>query len=78
MVCIIHIDQNGRICKKTTIKAVMQRFFEMLDEELKGLTTNEQEEVLKRLLEIYPKLKRRTGNERRIYGLRKQATTPNA
>lgn len=56
----------------------MQRFFEILSDELKGLTTNEQEEVLKRLLEIYPKLKRRTGNERRIYELRKQATTPNA
>lgn len=56
----------------------MQRFFEMLTDELKGLTTNEQEEVLKRLLEIYPNLKRRTGNERRIYGLRKQTTTPNA
>lgn len=35
----------------------MQRFFEMLDEELKGLNTNEQEEVLKRLLEIYPNLR---------------------
>lgn len=56
----------------------MQRFFEILSDELKGLTTNEQEEVLKRLLEIYPKLKRRTGNERRFLRLRKQATTPNA
>lgn len=56
----------------------MQRFFEILGDELKGLNTNEQEEVLKRLLEIYPNLKRRTGNERRVYGLRKQATTPNA
>ena len=56
----------------------MQRFFEILSDELKGLTTNEQEEVLKRLLEIYPNLKRRTGNERRVLRLRKQATTPNA
>ncbi len=53
----------------------MQRFFRLL-EELRDLRPNEQEEVLKRLLEIYPNLKRRTGNERRIYGLRKQATTP--
>lgn len=35
----------------------MQRFFEILSDELKGLTTNEQEEVLKRLLEIYPNLR---------------------
>ena len=35
----------------------MQRFFEILSDELKGLTTNEQEEVLKRLLEIYQNLK---------------------
>lgn len=35
----------------------MQRFFEILSDELKGLTTNEQEEILKRLLEIYPKLR---------------------
>lgn len=34
----------------------MQRFFRLL-EELRDLRPNEQEEVLKRLLEIYPKLR---------------------
>lgn len=34
----------------------MQRFFRLL-EELRDLRPNEQEEVLKRLLEIYPNLR---------------------
>ena len=45
------------MCKMNHNKVAMQRFFEILSDELKGLTTNEQEEVLKRLLEIYPKLR---------------------
>jgi hypothetical protein len=37
----------------------MNRFLNILNEEMKNLTKTEQEEVLKQLLEIYPNLKKK-------------------
>ena len=58
----------------------MNRFLNILNEETKNLTKPEQKEVLNRLFEIYPNLekeiKKEKGNERRVFGIRKQTTTP--
>nr|DAH30501.1 MAG TPA: hypothetical protein [Caudoviricetes sp.] len=41
----------------------MNRFLNILNEETKNLTKAEQKEVLNRLFEIYPNLKRNNDNE---------------
>ena len=57
----------------------MKRFLNIVNEETKNLTKTEQEEVLKKLFEIYPNLKKEIkkekGNERRFFRVRKQTTT---